>query len=124
MKLIFVFTLILASASVNAQTDSVYSETSVDIPPAFPGGPGVWVYFLKKYGLEPVTDSIKNTAVVTFIVDKNTTLPDVRIMNGDQIDKKLIDRLKKALSVMHWMPAILNGQAVTCRTTKLIRLLN
>ncbi|HWB27172.1 MAG TPA: hypothetical protein VG738_16965 [Chitinophagaceae bacterium] len=72
--------------------------------------------------MQPVNDSTTNTAVIMLVVTKNGTLPDARITNSGNIDATLTRRLKKALSAMpDWVPAIVNGMKVSCRTTLLIR---
>jgi len=114
--LFLLFGIFLSSAAM-AQTDSLAKEkiyTSVRVIPSFPGGMQAFYRFLSntvRYPAEAREHNTQGKVIVSFIVEKDGTLTDFKLM------KTVKDGLgEEAMRVMKlspkWNPATQNGKAV------------
>jgi len=117
-----IFSLLILLTS-QAQSDTAHKViyTHVQIEPQFPAGPSVWEYFLKKYNLKPVANPAEDAAAVSFLVDENGYVSEVKIENAQLIDKTLLKKTEKVVQKFpRWVPAVQDGKHVSFRVTKYI----
>ena len=94
----------------------------VQIEPKFPGGNIVLKRYLKQRSLDIGTDSTDNeTAIVSFLVDKEGKVSEVVVKNESSIDATLAERAKRAIiKGPKWMAAVHNGRNVIARNIILV----
>jgi TonB family protein len=109
-------------ASVNQwKGDTVY--TTVDKMPEYPGGRQAMLQYLFTNVVYPKTDAEvgrKGNVVVSFIIDKDGFVRDVRIVDpvSPEIDRETV----RLITLMpKWIPGSLAGQAVNVRLTVPLR---
>lgn len=93
--------------------DSTTLFTKVDRQPKFPGEPGNWSRFLVKtmrYPIEAQDNEIMGITRISFIVNVDGTLSDIRAVEGDPILAKESVRVIKASG--NWEPAVYKGEKV------------
>ena len=98
--------------------------TAVQIPAEFPGGVPAWVRYLERnlnrdLPVEKKAPSGKYTVTVSFIVDKNGGISEIKAENdpGYGTAEEAVRVIKKGPS---WKPATQNGRNVTSRISQTI----
>jgi hypothetical protein len=92
---------------------TIHSLAGIEVKPEFPGG---WIKaqeFIKKNFVNPDEEGIKGKVYVTFIVEKDGSLTDIKILRdvGFGSGIEVIRVLKK---MPKWIPAQQNGKTVRC----------
>ena len=98
----------------SAQEDSVRSFTSIDVLPQFPGGQQGWAQFLMqnlKYPEEARKKKIMGRVLVQFVVEKDGSLSDMKILRGigGGCDEETVRVLQLSPK---WKPGVQNGRTV------------
>jgi protein TonB len=127
MKPIFITLLLLAGLQkAGAQADTaaqkfrdslikstINSPVKVEIESEFPGGARGWLAYLNSHLVYPkkaVRKRIEGTVLLQFIVDKDGTVSDLNVLDGDPI---LAEAALKAMEdTPKWIPAVQNGKRV------------
>nr|WP_315262921.1 FG-GAP-like repeat-containing protein [uncultured Flavobacterium sp.] len=99
--------------SNNDDDNTIYNAAGLDIKPEFPGG---WIKaqeFIKKNFVNPEEEGIKGKVYVTFIVEKDGSLTNIKILRdiGFGSGKEVIKVLKM---MPKWIPAQQIGKNVRC----------
>jgi TonB family protein len=98
--------------NIKSDADDVF--VVVEVSPQFPGGDDARIKFLTntiKYPVEAKNKGIQGTVYVTFIIEKDGTLSNVRVIRG--VHKSLDDeaiRVVKSMPV--WKPGMQRGKPV------------
>ncbi len=103
--------------TVNTQTPqdkTIYDFTSVDMLPEFEGGMEGWSEYAKntlKYPAEAKTKNIEGRIIMSFIVNKEGTLSDIKVLRGlgSGLDEEAVRVLSESPK---WKPGIQKGQPV------------
>jgi len=101
-------------SATQKQVDSL-SKTGakVEIESEFPGGARAWLQFLNDHLVYPkkaVRKKIEGVVLLQFIVDKDGSISDLKVVYGDPI---LAEAALKAMADSpKWKPAIQNGKLV------------
>ncbi|WP_163411527.1 energy transducer TonB [Flavobacterium ajazii] len=97
---------------VYKKEEAVYSNTDVDVLPNFPGGISGFNGFVNK-NFKVEEKDLKGKIYSTFIIEKNGTLSDIKILQdlGYGTGKELIRVLKLSPK---WNPGIKDGKKVRC----------
>lgn len=118
---ILVLTLMLSYNSSQAQQKSAGNEvfTSVEHTPEFPGGMEAFFQYLAKNIRYPAAARDKNITgkvIVTFIVEKDGSLSDVKAVRSP--DQSLADEAKRVISESpKWKPGTQNNHVVRVQYT-------
>jgi protein TonB len=113
------FFVFLFAFHIHAQTDTTaYLETDtlhVDTPPQFDGGAAGFAQFLGTH-LKMPNDNIGGTVYFEFIIEKNGSLTNIRILNGvsPAYDKAVIDVLSQS---PRWKPGFKKSIPVRVKKT-------
>lgn len=106
--------------TIPMDTNQVYNASGVEVRPEYPGGMSKMFELLRKNYVVP-KESIGNgttivKASVSFIVEKNGTLTDIKILKdpGYGSGEELVRVLKL---LPKWSPAEMNGRKVRCLYT-------
>ena len=124
MKTLFITALLLSSTvlfaqdTTKVQKDTVKSHqkvfTFVEQMPKFPGGTFKYYEFMRsncKYSILEKASTTSKKVYANFIVEKDGSLADIRIMRSD--DKVLSDEIMRVLKLMpKWIAGTQNGKAV------------
>jgi len=106
--------------------DTLKEYKTVQIEAQFPGGRNAWVAYLQKnlraeVGAENIVlrrrqkDSLQ-TVLVSFIVDKEGNVRDVKVENPDKVHPKVgAEAVRVIQNGPKWSPAIQNGKYVIYR---------
>jgi periplasmic protein TonB len=107
------------TAAAHKYRDSLMKSTinsspfKVEIESEFPGGARGWLAYLNSHLVYPkkaVRKRIQGTVLLQFIVDKDGTVSDLKVLDGDPI---LAEAALKAMEdTPKWMPAVQNGKRV------------
>lgn len=102
--------------------DDVYSYYDCDIKPMFLNNPdpavfmSKWVYQYLKYPEAAVRDGIQGTVQVSFVIEKNGAVTNVKVHRG--IDPLLDDEAVRVISASpKWRPARVRGEKVRSAMT-------
>lgn len=99
------------------ESDPVYEKC--DQMPKFPGGDVKLMEFIAKntkYPAEAVERDLKGKILVTFIVEKDGSISNVKAVDGGE--KVLSDEAVRVVKTMpRWTPGKLQGEVVRCRFT-------
>src|SRR5207247_2357815 len=133
MKKYFTLALLILSVHVFAQTDST-SEVNCDtckefktvqIEAQFPGGQQAWIKYLQrnlnaelgaKYLKPKKGETVTQTVIVSFLVDKEGKIFEVEAVNPNEIHKKLAAEAVRVIKEgPNWIPAVQNGKKVIYR---------
>jgi protein TonB len=91
----------------------------VEQMPAFPGGNGALMSYLSKNIKYPVVaeeNGIQGRVIVTFVVEKDGSITDVRVAKS--VDPSLDREAQRVVNSMpHWIPGKQNGSAVRVKYT-------
>lgn len=113
-SLIAVLLLTLCISQTYAQ-DKLYDHVSLEKPPTYPGGIKAFYDFLGsnvKYPKLAVESNIQGTSYVTFTIEKDGSLSDIKVEGrklGYGLDEEAIRVLKLS---KNWNPGMIAGQAV------------
>ena len=114
--IIFLFTINFCSAQEENMSPPKESETIysvVEVMPQFPGGDDSLTAYLKNnfHYPAPKNDDLRGNAYVSFVVDHNGDVRDVKILRGvrPELDEECI-RVVKAMP--KWEPGTQNGRKV------------
>jgi len=100
----------------NPEDKEVYNAFAVEISPRFPEGIQKFQAFIKKNYVTPqeiIKDEASGGVFVSFIVEKNGSLSDIKVLHdfGYGSGKELERVLKLS---PNWIPAIKDGNPVRC----------
>ena len=132
MKKTYCLFLLLAALTAKAQNaaetsvkkDSTAKTSSftrvMDQKPQYPGGLKAFHEYLTKK-LEPAgfVAAVQGSMIVTFVVERDGTVTDVRIKQG--IEKELNLAVIKAVKESKWSPALQNGKPIRAQYVLPIR---
>ncbi|POS00824.1 TonB-like protein [Flavobacterium croceum DSM 17960] len=95
-------------------TSKVYNMGLVDTTPEYPGGMSEFYKFVSKNYRVPNVDKLKGKVIVSFIVDKDGSVYDVKVLRdvGFGTGNEAI-RVFKLMP--KWKPAIQNDKPVRCK---------
>ena len=97
----------------NAEDNTVYSHVALSNPPVYPGGMNKLYTFLGntiKYPSNAVENNIQGTVSVSFTVEKDGTLSDIK-SEGRKLGFGIDDEAIRALKLSkRWSPGMLNGK--------------
>ena len=105
-----------SNLSIISDENTVYNTAGIEVKPEFPGGNEKMNLFISKnltYSKEMIEDEVKSKVFASFIVEKNGTLSDIKIIRdcGYNTAKMIMELLKK---MPLWNPGIQNGKTVRC----------
>lgn len=92
----------------------VYDIAILEVPPTFPGGIEKFYQYLNKsikYPLMAAENNIQGKVFVSFVVEKNGSLTDIKVIRslGGGTDEEAVRVLKASPT---WIPGIQNGKQV------------
>ena len=101
------------------EDEDIVDFASVEAPPEFPGGQSGWGKYLQdnmKYPPLAREKNIKGRVIVSFVVEQNGDLSDIKVIKGIGwgCDEEAIRVLKTAPS---WKPGIQNGRPIRVQYT-------
>jgi TonB family protein len=105
--------------SVNSEVDANGAYNVVEEMPEFPGGNNELMKYLTssiKYPAEAVESAFQGRVVVSFIVNKDGSISDIKVLRGvaSALDKEAI----RVVSAMpKWIPGKMKGEAVRVKYT-------
>lgn len=118
-RIIFITGIVLCAFSTRAQTDSSSREdvfTIVEKMPEFPGGNQAMMEFIQRNVVYPPIEreyGVRGTVYVTFVVEKDGSLSNVRCLRGVKAGPGLDKEAMRVISSMPvWAPGTQNGRAV------------
>ncbi len=130
MKPILTIALIVISLSAMAQSHPQISGTDTvenhsEIPATFPGGAEGWIKYLNsnlrselgaKYLKPGRKKLVKQTVIVSFLVDTAGDVVEVQIRNPETVHPKLGEEAVRVISEgPKWIPASMDGKHVIFR---------
>lgn len=97
--------------SVIAEDNTIYNTAGIEVKPDFPGGMDKFYKFVGKNFQVPEEDGLKGKVFVTFVVEKDGSLTDIKVIRdiGYGTGKEAIRVLK---SCPRWNPGEQNGKKV------------
>ena len=110
----------IASDSVNVdEEENLSTYEMVESMPSFPGGPSALFEYLARNIMYPVVaeeNGIQGRVIVTFIVEKDGSITDVRVIKpvDPSLDKEAMRVIK---SMPRWIPGIQKGVPVRVKYT-------
>ena len=117
MKKILLFLLVLFYVPSIFAQDEIF--TYVETTPEFPGGLSEMYVFLgknMKYPTKAMDNNIQGTVKLSFVVEKNGEITDVKVLNGigSGCDKEAV----RVVQLMpNWSPGFQRGKAVRVQYT-------
>jgi protein TonB len=130
-KLIAFITLAFIAIQSNAQTstndtDFVKEFTSVQVEAKFPGGTSAWRKYLEQnlnasvgsryIKLKRGEQSARQTATVSFLVDKEGNISEVEVVNPNEVHPKVAAEAMRVIkNGPKWTPAVQDGKNVIYR---------
>ena len=126
----YIYGFMLAAANMDkpfrfnspGSDEAVYMMADCDVPPKYFNNTDLgkfmneWVYTYLKYPQEAVDKGIQGTVDVSFIVEKNGEVTNVKVERG--VDPLLDDEAVKVISVSpKWKAGIRKGQKVRTKIT-------
>lgn len=125
------FSLAASAQNGNPPVIQVDSFTSVQVEAYFPGGLSAWRRYLEqnlktelgsKYIKIPKGQkSARQTVVVSFVVDVDGSISDVKADNENEVHPKIAaESVRVIRSGPNWVPAQLNGKKVKYRQKQTI----
>jgi hypothetical protein len=123
MKKLLLFTFLFTAQFITAQIDNVpvqdgpitdtliYNTVSLENQPEFPGGKESFHNFFNVNFKIPKGEVIKDKIVTMFIVEKDGSLSNIKVLRGGGLETK-----KEVIRVLsnspRWKPGIQNGKMV------------
>lgn len=100
-------------AVIDVDENTIYNTAGIEVKPEFPGGWTKREAFIKKNFVNPEDEMVKGKVFVTFVVEKDGSLSDIKILRdiGYGTGKEAIRVLKK---MPKWYPGEQNGRKVRC----------
>lgn len=97
--------------SVVEEDNNIYNTAGIEVKPDFPGGLEKFYKFIGKNFQVPEEDGLKGKIIVTFVVEKDGSLTDIKVIRdiGYGTGKEAIRVLK---SCPRWNPGEQNGKKV------------
>ena len=97
--------------SVVEEDNNIYNTAGIEVKPDFPGGLDKFYKFIGKNFQVPEEDGLKGKVFVTFVVEKDGSLTDIKVLRdiGYGTGKEAIRVLK---SCPRWNPGEQNGKKV------------
>ncbi len=94
-----------------SEDNSIYNTSSVEVKPDFPGGMEKFYKFVGNNFQTPEEDGLKGKVYVSFIVEKDGSLTDIRVVRdlGYGTGKEAIRVLNKCPK---WIPGQKNGKPI------------
>ena len=101
------------TAAVVEEDNTVYNTAGIEVKPDFPGGMDKFYAYVAKNYQTPEEDGLKGKVYVTFVVEKDGSLTDIKVLRdiGYGTGKEAIRVLTKA---PRWNPGEQNGKKVRC----------
>lgn len=127
MRSILTSIAFLLCLSATAQSDTArsavdYSDGSIKIPASFPGGLKGWTTYLSnnlkaelgaKYIRLKGASEARQTVVVSFLVDTDGRVSELKVMNPDEVHRKLAEEAVRVIQEgPKWIPASIDGKKV------------
>ena len=115
---------VLKAKEVIAQPEPPKEEETkvfdvVEQMPSFPGGPSALMQYLSsniKYPVVAEENGVQGRVIVTFVVEKDGSITDVRVVKG--VDPSLDKEAQRVVKGMpKWIPGKQNGSAVRVKYT-------
>jgi protein TonB len=115
---------VLKAKEVIAQPEPPKEEETkvfdvVEQMPSFPGGPSALMQYLSsniKYPVVAEENGVQGRVIVTFVVEKDGSITDVRVVKG--VDPSLDKEAQRVVKSMpKWIPGKQNGAAVRVKYT-------
>ena len=120
----------LFTSLIHAQTETDTVFKSVQVQARFPGGAAGWTNYLQhnlraEVGAENLKvkkhHTVRQTAIVSFLVDKEGKISEVTITNPKEVHPKLAEEAMRVIKVgPDWLPATINGEPVIYRQIQTI----
>ncbi len=111
-------TLAIESAPIMQEEDvnTIYNTAGIEVKPEFPGGSTKLVSFISsnfKYSQEMKEAELKGRIFVTFVVERDGSLTDIKVLRGLGFgtEAEAIQLFKK---MPKWLPGEQNGKKVRC----------
>ncbi|WP_369695582.1 energy transducer TonB [Flavobacterium alvei] len=103
----------VSTVVVNQDDNLIYNTAGIEVKPEFPGGPTKMYEFIEKNFIKPQGEVIKGKVYVTFVIEKDGTLTDIKVLRdlGYGTGKEAIRVLKM---MPKWSPGEQNGKKVRC----------
>ena len=100
-------------AAVVEEDNTVYNTAGIEVKPDFPGGMQKFYEFIGKNYQTPEEEGLKGKIYVTFVVEKDGSLTDIKILRdiGYGTGKEAVRVLNKC---PRWTPGEQNGKKVRC----------
>ena len=97
--------------SVIAEDNTIYNTAGIEVKPDFPGGMDKFYKFVGKNFQVPEEDGLKGKVFVTFVVEKDGSLTDIKVIRdiGYGTGKEAVRVLR---SCPKWNPGEQNGKKV------------
>lgn len=97
--------------TANAEDNSVYNTSGLDVKPEFPGGLQEFYNFVGRNYKTPKVKNLKGKVFVIFVVEKDGSLSDIKVLKdiGHGTGEEAIRVLKECPK---WLPGEQNGQKV------------
>lgn len=112
-------------ASAESSLNAINKYRNVQIPAEFPGGIPGWTSYLERnldaslsryLKIPSGQDWVRQTVYVTFIVDKEGAISDVKVINESDVHPKLAaEAIRVIRDGPKWKPAVQNGKNVIYR---------
>ncbi|POY39891.1 hypothetical protein C3L50_08655 [Flavobacterium alvei] len=103
----------VSTVVVNQDDNLIYNTAGIEVKPEFPGGPTKMYEFIEKNFIKPQGEVIKGKVYVTFVIEKDGTLTDIKVLRdlGYGTGKEAIRVLKM---MPKWSPGEQKGRKVRC----------
>lgn len=126
VALIMLLGLSFSKAQTSGDEDKVYPFVSIKNPPTFPGGMNAFYKFLGdniKYPEQAKKDKTQGTVFVSFVVEKNGAISDIKI--DKSLSAATDQEAERVLALSpKWMAGTLDGKAVRVKYHMPIRFTN
>jgi protein TonB len=101
------------SQAVINDDNRIYNTAGIEVKPEFPGGPTKMYEFIDKNFVKPEGEVIKGKIYVTFVIEKDGTLTDIKVLRdlGYGTGKEAVRVLKM---MPKWSSGEQNGIKVRC----------
>jgi protein TonB len=100
-----------SQSNEKTEDNNIYSLTGIDVKPEFPGGMEKLNALVNEHYLQVFKSEIKGKVYSIFVVEKDGSLSDIKILRGVDLPKaKELIRILKDLP--KWNPGKQNGKIV------------
>ena len=101
---------------IEKNDNEIYNTAGIEVPPDFPGGRQKFYDFFNKTFHLPEEEDLKGKIVMSFVVEKDGSLSDIRVLRdiGYDTGKEAVRVIK---SSPKWNPGMQNGKKVRCLYT-------